>query len=92
MLIPNLDIQVNRKVEKIQCSLGWNVGILILGSQVHGISVKGFQQVYEPIKIVCKNSTCMSFLSVVHSFPNILPKNVKEHCCGVAVQIKPDWP
>lgn len=88
MLIPKPDIQVNRNTEKTQRSLCWNVEILILDFQIHRISVKGLQQVYEPIKIVCKNCTCVPFLSGVHNFPKTLPKKVKEHCCGVVVQIK----
>lgn len=54
--------------------------------------MEGIQQVYEPIKTACENSTCVSFLSGVHSFLHILPTKVKNLLCGVAVQIQQDGP
>lgn len=70
----------------------WNAGILILDSQISRTSMEALQQVYEPIKIACKNSKCESFLSGVHSFPHILSTKVKNHLCSVAVQIQQDGP
>lgn len=47
--------------------------------------MEGLQQVYEPMKTVCKNSTRLSFLSDVHSFPLSFLKRLKSTAAGTRI-------